>query len=200
MNSEIGCLGRSLTGRVGARNVGATNSLNRLGTSSSTAQRQCDGVRCRRRRLAFPLPRLPSSCLSPSPRPPGPTISQPLPFSIFAGTIRPLDAGAPVGASGRGGPRARCRWRWEPGGTGTAGRFGRAGPWERAIHTRFDDTPPFVQCTVTVGSIPGVWRDRLPGCGAALPVQGPSGFPGCRKDIHTGYLNQKRISFGILDI
>jgi hypothetical protein len=40
----------------------------------------------------------------------------------------------------------------------------------------------------------------LPGCGAALPVQGPSGFPGCRKDIHTGYLNQKRISFGILDI
>ena len=96
--------------------------------------------------------------------------------------------------------QARCRWRWGPGGTGTEGRFGRAWPWERAIQTRFDDTPAFIQSTVTVGSIPRAWWDRLPGCGAALPVQGPSGFPGCRKDIQTGYLNRNMISFGILEI
>ena len=98
----------------------------RMKAAAATAQRQCDEVRCRRRRLAFPLPRLPSSCPSPSPPtptptpPPWPTISHPLPPDIFAGMIRQLDTGAPVGASGRGGP-------------GAAGAGGPVAPARRAV-------------------------------------------------------------------
>jgi hypothetical protein len=45
----------------------------RVKAAAATAQRQCDEVRCRRRRLAFPLLRLPSSC----PPPTGPPFSTP---------------------------------------------------------------------------------------------------------------------------